>query len=135
MPNNENVAGKTKSPEELAEAAALAVIEAAEKRAEDSDAMEKGISDLEAQIKQMQKMIADSKRRIGRNRKFVLYTVQKQFFESVVKQLGYESKIKECKSPSDFKKVTDEMLEKILPVKNEEDNAETKQKPEPDAEA
>ena len=132
MNTNENVDVKKKSPEELAEAAAEALIESAEKRAEDSDAMEKGIADLEAQIEKMRKKIAESKRKIGRNRKFVLYAAQKQFFEDVVNRLGYENKIKECKSPSEFKKVTDEMLEKIPSVKKAEGN-ETNQNPEPDA--
>ena len=97
----------------LAEAAADAIMESAAKRAEESEAMEKAIDDCLAQMNELKKKVGDYRRKIGRNRKYVLYNAQRQFFDGVVKRLGYKSKIEACKSPADFRKVCDEMLSRI----------------------
>ena len=70
---------KTKS----AEAAADAIMESAAKRAEESEAMEKAIDDCLAQMNELKKKVGDYRRKIGRNRKYVLYNAQRQLWRVV----------------------------------------------------
>lgn len=74
---------------------------------------EKSLSDSEAELKALQKKIAEQKRTISRAKKYVRMQCEKNFFNTVLKKLELVQEEKNCKTESDYKKLLKKILEQL----------------------
>lgn len=118
-----------RTPAELTELNAEALEERKKAWLEKAREAEKSLGNAEAELKALQKKIAEQKRTISRAKKYVRMQCEKNLFNAVLKKLELGTEEKNCKTESDYNKLLEKIKEQLNLIDDVSDKEESAEEP------
>ena len=118
-----------KTPAELTELNAEALEKRKKEWLDKAREAEKSLKDSEAELKALQKKIADQKRTLTRAKKYVRMQCEKNLFNAVLKKLELVEEEKNCKTESDYKELLKKIKEQLNLIDDVPDKVESAEEP------